>query len=113
MKISGTGGGNTVTGIKFEREVDFLTSLEKMSSYKIADSQQGAGHDVFYRDELVARCFKKYDFYRFLDEKGVDWRNLISKRLVPDDALFLVATLPRGNAYPKEGSPTPIVHFPP
>ena len=32
----------------------------------------------------------KHDFYRYLDENGVDWSKIISKRLLPDDALLVI-----------------------
>ena len=41
------------------------------------------------RADLLAQCFKKHDFYQFLDEHQIDWRKLISKRLLPDDALLV------------------------
>lgn len=39
---------------------------------------------------MVARCFRKYDFYKFLDESSIDWKHLVSTRLVPDDALLVI-----------------------
>ena len=44
-----------------------------------------------YNDDLVARIFKKHASYRFLEEEGVDWRGIISKRLLPDDALLVTS----------------------
>lgn len=34
---------------------------------------------VFLEGELVGRIFKKYGFYKFLEELGIDWKTLISK----------------------------------
>lgn len=90
MIKGGKGGGNTTTGIKFESKVDFLTLIRNIPNYRVEDTPHKSVHDIFYRDELVAQCFKKYGFYRFLDEKGIDWKNMISKRWLPDDALLVV-----------------------
>lgn len=90
MIKDGEGGANTKTGLKFERKVDFLTILGKIPNYRIEKSPQKTGHEVFYRDKLVAHCFKKMGFYRFLDEKGIDWKNLISKQWRPDNALLVI-----------------------
>ena len=46
--------------------------------------------NVYYKDELVARVFKKYKFYDFLEEYGIDWKDIISKRLLPDDCIFVI-----------------------
>lgn len=39
---------------------------------------------------MVAQCFRKYNFYKFLDEKGINWKKIISKKLLPDDALLVI-----------------------
>lgn len=50
-----------------------------------------AGDKVFYQDELVARIFKKHDFYKiFLKELETDWTKIISKQLLPDDSIFVI-----------------------
>jgi hypothetical protein len=89
MKEGGIGGGNTVTGLHFENKVDFQTLLLGINGYKIKKSNH-AGSDVYFNDELVARCFKKYAFYKFLDEKNIAWKPMLSARLVPDDALLVI-----------------------
>jgi len=90
MKEGGVGGGNTLTGLKFEREVDFQDLLADKPGYEIKPIQGKAGKGVFFKGGLVARCFRKHDFYKFLEEEGVDWESKISKKLLPDDALLVI-----------------------
>lgn len=90
MKTGGIGGSNTTTGLHFERKVDFHELLRKISGYRVEKIQGQAGLGVFFEDKLVARCFRKNDFYKFLDEKGVIWKEILSKRLLPDDALLVI-----------------------
>ncbi len=45
---------------------------------------------MFFKGELVARCFRKHDFYRYLEENRIDWKAILSKRLLPDDALLVI-----------------------
>lgn len=90
MKTGGTGGANTQTGLRFEQQVDLLTHLQGIPGYSVKMVPGKVGHAVFYRDTLVARCFKKHTFYGFLKEEGVDWREYISKQLLPDDALLVI-----------------------
>ncbi|EAL0007476.1 hypothetical protein A9452_05755 [Campylobacter upsaliensis] len=85
MIANGIGGANTKTGLVFEGKVDLATFLSQQSGY-IVDSNGR----VFYDDELVAQIFKKHKFYNFLEERGVDWRNIISKRLLPDDSIYII-----------------------
>lgn len=85
MIANGIGGANTKTGLVFEGKVDLATFLSQQSGY-IVDSDG----KVFYDDELVAQIFKKHKFYSFLEERGVDWRNIISKRLLPDDSIYII-----------------------
>ncbi|EAH8209140.1 hypothetical protein ETH41_09050, partial [Campylobacter upsaliensis] len=68
-----------------EGKVDLATFLSKQNGY-IVDSEG----QVFYDNELVAQIFKKHKFYNFLEERGVDWRSIISKRLLPDDSIYII-----------------------
>lgn len=84
MKTKGTGGGNTITGLNFERERDILEILKKAKDYSIK------GSVIYYRGAEVARSYRKQGLYKLLTKKGVDWRKFISKRLFPDEALYVI-----------------------
>ncbi len=90
MITGGSGGANTETGLRFEEKVDFIKALEGISGYRIEPNHAGAGNLIFYNAMLVARSFKKYDFYDFLKENGIDWKAIISRKLLPDDALLVI-----------------------
>lgn len=90
MKTGGVGGGNTITGLNFEKRVDFQELLRRVPGYLIEKIPNKAGLGVFFDDELVARCFRKSEFYKYLDEEGVNWRKILAKRLFPDDALLVI-----------------------
>ena len=84
MIFGGKGGGNTKTGLVFEGTTDLSEFLNFQKGYKV---QEG---EVFYNDELVGRIFKKHGFYKFLDELNIEWKSLISKRLLPDDSILVI-----------------------
>lgn len=84
MKIKGKGGGNTITGLNFEKERDILNILKKTKDYSVR------GTIILYRGKEVARSYRKQGLYRFLNEKGVNWKRFISKRLFPDEALYVI-----------------------
>ena len=84
MIRNGKGGGNTKTGLVFEGKTDLATFLNSQEGYRVTDGF------VFYKDKEVARIFKKYAFYEFLKEVGIDWTKIISKRLLPDDSIYVI-----------------------
>jgi hypothetical protein len=90
MKQKGFGGANTLTGLNFEREVDFQDLLAAKPGYKVMPIPGKAGKGVFFKGQLVARCFRKTEFYKFLDEEGINWKPMLSKKLLPDDALLVI-----------------------
>jgi hypothetical protein len=90
MRTGGFGGGNTLTGLNFEKEIDFQDLLALKPGYEIKAVEGLAGKGVFFNGKMVARSFRKHAFYSFLDEQKINWKPLISKRLLPDDALLVI-----------------------
>lgn len=85
MIKSGKGGGNTKTGLVFEGKTDLSTFLSQQPHYKVIDSV------VLYNDEKVAEVYKKHKFYSiFLKKLNIDWKQHISKQLLPDDSIFVL-----------------------
>lgn len=84
MITGGKGGANTKTGLIYEGKVDLATFLNKQRGYRVDDSL------VYYNDELIARLFKKHKLYKYLEENGVDWRKHLSKKLLPDDCIYVI-----------------------
>jgi len=90
MKTGGIGGGSTLTGLNFESRVDFQQLIGAIPGYSVRKDHDKAGMGVFFEDRPVARCFRKHDFYKFLTESKVDWQNMLSRKLLPDDALLVI-----------------------
>ncbi len=90
MRKGGAGGANTLTGLNFEKKVDLYKLLERIPGYTIKKSKEKAGINVYFEKQLVARCFRKYEFYKFLEENNIDWKKIISRRLLPDDAMLVI-----------------------
>jgi len=90
MVKNGKGGDKTLTGLIFEEKVDFLDLLKGIKGYNINKSGKKAGLEVYFNDKLIARAFKKHDFYKYLEENNINWKKIISKKLLPDDALLVI-----------------------
>lgn len=84
MKKGGIGGANTRTGIHFEGRVDICTALAKLNGYKIE------GNAILYHNEIIAFSYKQRSLYTFLKEQRIDYKNYISKKLLPDDAIYVI-----------------------
>ena len=83
MKKGNTGGDSTKTGIEFEKNTDLKTALTSVPGYEV--DMDGK---VFIQGIYVADLCAKYQFYkRFLEPRGVQWSGILSKRLLPDEAL--------------------------
>jgi hypothetical protein len=90
MVKDGNGGAKTLTGLNFEEKVDFIDLLKRINGYTVQKSSKRAGLEVCFNGKLVARAFKKHDFYKFSEENKIDWKKIISKKLLPDDALLVI-----------------------
>jgi hypothetical protein len=90
MRKDGFGGANTKTGLVFEERVDLVSLLTSIDGYEAHTKEGTAGIWILHRGREVARAFKKHAFYSFLSEHGVDWRTVLSKRLLPDDTLLVI-----------------------
>lgn len=84
MKEKGTGGANTKTGLVFEKRTDLLTAISSLPGYSVKSNV------IFYKSEEVARSYKKNNLYLYLASQGVNYRKILSKRLIPDEAMYVI-----------------------
>lgn len=84
MINKGKGGGNTITGLNFERERDLLTLLKRNEGYAVR------GNIIYYNNREVARSYGKNGLYKYLESRGVDYRKIISKKLLADEAIYVL-----------------------
>lgn len=86
MIKGGTGGANTnKTGLEFERSTSLADALSS-NGFLIE------GSFVLADERKVGQLIEKAKLYKFLDAAGVDWANLISSKLLPDEACFSIGS---------------------
>lgn len=101
MIKNGKGGGNTKTGLVFEGKTDLGTFLSQQSGYRVVEEKENVVfnskktvitvRNVYYKDEKVAELYKKHEFYKsFLKKLDINWEDYISKKLLPDDSIFVI-----------------------
>jgi len=82
LKKGGVGGSLTKTGLEFEKKIDLESALIKAGL-----SVKG---DVVYiaSEEVGLICGQHRLYSHFLAPREIDWKQHISKKLLPDDAYF-------------------------
>ena len=75
------GGGSRTNenGLSFEGRTDLLESFNNHPDFEVKENK------VFQDNRLVGEYYEKHNFYNhFLEINGVDWKNIISKKYLPD-----------------------------
>ena len=94
MIKNGIGGANTQTGIVFEKKVELATRLNKLDGYKCVEVKykkiRSKSYEIYFEKKLVAQTFQKHALYSFLEERKIDWKKILSKKLLPDDTIYVI-----------------------
>lgn len=84
MIKGGIGGGRTHTGLVFESRISLKENFSKIKGYSIEEDT------LLYNGRKVAEFYMKHSLYKNLLEKNkIDYKKIISKKLLPDDAIFV------------------------
>lgn len=85
MIRGGTGGRTPCKhGLHFEKRTDLATVISKLPDYSVN------GDSVEYQGKQVALLYKKNKIYaNLLKPMGVDYEKIVSKKLLPDDAILV------------------------
>jgi len=85
MIKDGKGGANTLTGLHFEERISLTTVFEKANGYSVK------GNEIYYGEQKVAELYPKHKLYKeLLEPNNIDYTDFISKKLLPDDAIFIM-----------------------
>lgn len=83
------GGGNrtNINGLKFEQETSLNDALLNLKGYSIN------GIKVLYNNKEIGLSVPQTKLYtKFLKEKGINYKDYVSKQYRPDEALYLYST---------------------
>jgi hypothetical protein len=85
MKKGGLGGVKTKTGLIFESRVTLEKALSALPGYEIKNDE------VYFKGKKVAELYQKYKLYKnLLQPNGIDYSKIVSKKLLPDDAILVL-----------------------
>lgn len=94
MIKGGKGGKRTFSGLRFEKKVDIISAFRQNPSYVVKKvSKKGVNshsYQLFFAKNLVDEIYKKNSFYWLLESKGIKWKDRISSKLLPDNAIWAI-----------------------
>ncbi|MBU1093341.1 MAG: hypothetical protein KKH01_02635 [Firmicutes bacterium] len=80
----GGGSKTTVNGLKFEQTTDLSTAIENHGKYTLKDGK------IFSGENELGLVTQKHQMYKvILEPNHVKWEDEISKKILPDDVLYL------------------------
>ncbi len=86
--IVGGGANTNLNGLDFEGRTDLLSALNKHPEFEVN------GNSVMKNGKLVALYFEKHNLYKsFLKPKGIDYKTILSKKILPDGAILVDNTI--------------------
>ena len=89
-KPNTVGGGSrtNLNGLAFEGRTDLLEALKKHPDFTVD------GNKVLRNGEIVAHYYEKHNLYKtLLSPNGIDYRQILSKKILPDGALLVGNTI--------------------
>jgi len=79
----GGGAKTNLNGLGFEIEIDISKAITAIEDYEVLDNL------VLKSGKKVGEIYSKHELYKkFLEPRKIIWKNLISKRLLPDRVLI-------------------------
>ena len=84
----GGGARTNENGLLFEGRTDLLSALRNHPDFVVQHNQ------IFRDGEIVAHYFEKHNLYSdFLKPAGVNYKDILSKKLLPDGAILVRRTM--------------------
>jgi hypothetical protein len=84
----GGGAKTNLNGLHFEGRTDLLKALNDHPDFTVM------GNQVFRDSEIVAHYYEKHNLYNgFLKPAGINYKTILSKKLLPDGALLVGHTI--------------------
>jgi hypothetical protein len=85
----GGGAKTNLNGLHFEGRTDLREAIRKHPVYSLDKDEQ-----VLKGNSIVAQYFEKHGLYKkLLEPNNVDYKKIVSKKLLPDGALLVGKTL--------------------
>ena len=93
MKLGGTGGANTSTGLDFENKVDIKDAIINLEGYSVEEiewsrTSTSKMYDVLFKNQKIGMIFKQSALYGFLKDRGIDYKERLAAKLLPDNVFY-------------------------
>jgi hypothetical protein len=85
----GGGAKTNKNGLLFEERMNLLDAIKNHEDYTIEN-----GNEIVKKGEIVAFYFEKHSLYKnYLNPKGIDYKKILSTKILPDSALLIGNTI--------------------
>tara|TARA_Y100001958_G_C21229291_1_gene554867 strand:- start:1090 stop:1638 length:549 start_codon:yes stop_codon:yes gene_type:complete len=84
--IHGGGAKTNRNGLSFEKRTDFITALENNPDIETEFDPLTNRYiqTIYYKDEEIGAYTEKHDFYKYIESFGINWKERVSKKYLPD-----------------------------
>ena len=76
-------GNSTKSGLIFEKETSISSKLKLQEKYKDTTEDE-----VICDGKVIGLLLPKYKLYKFLKSKNINWKEKLSKKLLPDECFY-------------------------
>lgn len=77
---------STLTWLRFEAKTSLQDKLKEIEWYTIINNRS-----VYFNNRHVAEIYQKHNLYKYLLEpNNIDYTDFISKKLLPDNAIYVI-----------------------
>lgn len=89
---SGGGAATNKAGLTYEDKVDIVPFIAGQKGYSVVQiGDKGDHYKVIYKTAVVAKIYRKHALYReFLPSLGINYEKIVSKKLLPDNSIFII-----------------------
>jgi hypothetical protein len=86
---NGGGSKTNLNGLGFEKKTNLLELINENNNYELTEFGE-----VVNENRVVAKYFEKHQIYsEILKPNGLNYKNILSKKLLPDSALLVGGTI--------------------
>ncbi len=96
MKENSKLGNSTKTGLNYEirKRKDFFDFFHNSKEFSIIPKYnknfKNDYFEIFKNKKPYGFLLKQHGLYKFLKEKNINWKQYLSKKLLPDQAIFII-----------------------
>lgn len=83
-------GNSTLTGKNFEKQNNLIKILENEINFSLKNvNKKNNYYKILHNNKEIGLIFNNHALYSFLRKNEINWKDVISSKLLPDQAIYL------------------------